>query len=92
MKRQRLPSRGFALIIFVACSPICSGCQTFENPWAGEPYQEPSARVNTHQSVYAPMPSILPTVQGAAIGIEGATDFDLLDEWDPGFTDSLELD
>jgi hypothetical protein len=62
MKRRDLV--WLALLIGVA--PI-AGCQIKEHPWSGEPYQEPTGYRNPPSSIYAPMPSILPSIDGGDI-------------------------
>ena len=46
---------------------IAAGCQSQTNPWACKPYQEPSGYTNPPQSIFAPMPTILPAVDGTAM-------------------------
>jgi hypothetical protein len=55
---------------------LCQGCQTSDHPWAGEQYQIPVAHTNPAQSIYAPMPTILPQVDAKDI-TGGASDADL---------------
>lgn len=43
------------------------GCQVQDHPWAGEPYQEPPGFSNPQPTIYAPMPTILPSVDATAI-------------------------
>ena len=47
----------------IAVSPVL-GCQTNDHPWSGEPYREPTGYSNPTPSIYAPMPSILPSIEG----------------------------
>lgn len=55
------------LALSATCIAICAGCQSTDHPWAGEPYKAPSARTLPPQSTYAPMPSILPSMEAAEL-------------------------
>ncbi|MFK7767070.1 MAG: hypothetical protein AB8B55_07590 [Mariniblastus sp.] len=44
------------------------GCQAQTHPWDGKPYQPPSEIQPPAQSTYAPMPSILPSVEASKYG------------------------
>ena len=59
-----------------------AGCQSQMHPWVGEPYQEPAGYSNPPQSIYAPMPSILPSIDGTAIETDESleAELDLLNE------------
>lgn len=58
------------------------GCQSQSNPWAGEPYQDPVTYRSPPHSIYAPMPSILPSIDGTAIETDESleSELDLLSE------------
>ena len=61
MKRSNL----VCIAILIGWVPV-SGCQVQDHPWSGEPYHGPAAHTNPPQSIYAPMPSILPSIDGTA--------------------------
>ena len=50
----------------------------------GEPYQNPAGYGNPPQSIYAPMPSILPSIDGTAMETDESleAELDLLQERD----------
>jgi hypothetical protein len=54
-----------------------AGCQSQTHPWVGEPYQEPAGYSNPPQSIYAPMPSILPSIGGTAIETDESLEAEL---------------
>lgn len=54
------------LAVLIGVAPI-AGCQVQEHPWSGEPYREPTGHTNPPPSIYAPMPSILPSIDGDEI-------------------------
>ena len=41
------------------------GCQSDENPWQVEQYRSPDKFTPTPQSTYAPVPRILPSIEGS---------------------------
>ena len=54
------------------------GCHVQDHPWSGEPYQEPAGHTNPPQSIYAPMPSILPSIDATATeSVEGEMEEEL---------------
>ena len=56
--------RAFVCIFILA---LLSGCQAQSHPWQGTAYQPPSNYKAPPQSIYAPMPSILPSVERSEI-------------------------
>ena len=66
------------LVVFV----MLPGCKIRGNPWEISEQSKPVAEPNLPQSIYAPMPTILPTVQGAAIETDQTleAELDLLSE------------
>ncbi len=52
----------FWLSISVLLFPV--GCQSDSNPWQVEKYRTPGEFTPTPQSTYAPVPRILPSVEG----------------------------
>ncbi len=53
------------------------GCQSQTHPWVGEPYQVPTGYHNPPQSIYAPMPSILPSIDATAIETDESLEAEL---------------
>jgi len=53
------------------------GCQSQNHPWIGEQYQAPAAYTSPPQSIYAPMPQILPQVDAKQITGDQSTDAEL---------------
>lgn len=53
------------------------GCQSSNHPWAGEVYKAPSTRSNPPQSTYAPMPSILPSIDSESLEMDDLDRMDL---------------
>ena len=53
------------------------GCQSKTHPWMGEPYREPAGYKNPPQSIYAPMPSILPSIDGTAMETDQSLEAEL---------------
>lgn len=43
---------------------VAAGCQSDSNPWQVEKYRSPGEFTPTPQSTYAPMPRLLPSVDG----------------------------
>ena len=65
MKDRQMKIRNlFWLPISVLLLPV--GCQSDSNPWQVEKYRSPGEFTPTPQSTYAPVPRILPSVEGVA--------------------------
>lgn len=54
-------------ILLLAVFVFLPGCKIRGNPWELSQQSQPTPERNLPQSIYAPMPTILPSVQGAAI-------------------------
>ncbi len=74
MGRIQLNSFVVGASLFAA---LLVGCQSQDHPWAGEQYQIPSAYTNPPQSIYAPMPTMLPQVDAKDITGGQSTDAEL---------------
>ena len=61
-----------------------AGCPSRTNPWSGKPYQEPTGYSNPPQSIYAPMPSVLPSIDATSLETDESleAELDLLIERD----------
>ena len=61
-----------------------TGCQSQSNPWVGEPYQDPITYRSPPQSIYAPMPIDMPSIEGTAMETDETleAELDLLREPD----------
>lgn len=87
MKRESKKSNGagmrlgFAVSVLLVGFVLQIGCQSFDNPWQGASYEPPNQRQTTAQSVYAPMPSILPSIESNVEAVEafGLDEFDFGD-------------
>ncbi len=97
---SRLSERAqrFSLAI---CLIVCAvGCQSQNHPWVGLPYQAPSEIQQDSSSTYAPVPSILPSVEASeyAPGLQvqalrnNEVDEQFLESLDLDDLDSLDLD
>jgi hypothetical protein len=69
-------------VLMLAVCMVLPGCKIRGNPWEISEQAKPVAERNLPQSIYAPMPTILPTVQGAAIETDQTleAELDLLGE------------
>jgi len=63
-------NRNNLAVLFATGTMLTFGCQSSNHPWAGEPYKAPSSRSNPPQSTYAPMPSILPSLDASSLVTE----------------------
>lgn len=70
------------LILLLAVLVTLPGCKIRGNPWEISEQSKPTPERNLPQSIYAPMPTILPSVQGAAIETDQTleSELDLLSE------------
>jgi hypothetical protein len=75
-QRKHLPSLWAALFWLAMLAPF-GGCQSQTNPWVGKPYHEPTGYSNPPQSIYAPMPSILPSIDGTAMETDESLEAEL---------------
>jgi hypothetical protein len=57
-------------LLFATGILLAFGCQSSSHPWSGESYQEPSNGAKPPQSTYAPMPSILPSIDANSLKTE----------------------
>ena len=71
----------YSILLFAGIA-ILSGCKIRGNPWEISEQAKPSPDRNLPQSIYAPMPTILPSVQGSAIETDQTleAELDLLSE------------
>ncbi|MFT5302562.1 MAG: hypothetical protein ACI87E_004115 [Mariniblastus sp.] len=72
---NRIVNLSFAIGILTA--GMLLGCKSYRNPWSGTAYQRPGGYVNPPHSIYAPMPSILPSINAKDIVGEGSQDAEL---------------
>jgi hypothetical protein len=77
-KRKIIAYLVWLLAVFV----VLPGCKIRGNPWEIPEQSKLVNERNLPQSIYAPMPTILPTVQGAAIETDQTleSELDLLNE------------
>jgi len=58
------------------------GCQSDENPWQVEKYRSPGEFTPTPRSTYAPVPRILPSIEGRGFDSAGSDSVGQADELD----------
>jgi hypothetical protein len=77
-KRNAIP---YFLLLLAGFAGL-SGCKVSGNPWEISDQSRPVSERNLPQSIYAPMPTILPSVHGAAIETDQSleAELDLLSE------------
>ena len=80
MSREDQLPRVYLFNLLLAMMVSLVGCQSQSHPWGGEAYQEPTGYTNPPQAIYAPMPTVLPEVNGTAIETDESleAEFDLL--------------
>ena len=84
-REQRLAGKPYLIAysaLLLAVFVILPGCKIPGNPWEISEQSKPAPERNLPQSIYASMPTILPSVQGAAIETDQTleAELDLLSE------------
>lgn len=66
MKDRQMKIRALFRLSIISALLLSVGCQSDSNPWQVEKYRSPGEFTPTPQSTYAPVPRILPSVEGVA--------------------------